>query len=98
VTGRGNGPAQWWRRHFLDGTHFHVQGFGFDPQKATLGGLAQINIAIDVLTVDISRPAETELDLLDQKQCAAYRPPVASAAARDLESYLRVSALRSTKP
>ena len=35
---------------------------GFDPQKATLGSLVQINIAIDVLTVDISRPAETELD------------------------------------
>ena len=35
---------------------------GFDPQKATPGSLALINIAIDVLTVDISRPAETELD------------------------------------
>jgi len=34
---------------------------GFDPQKATPGSLALINIAIDVLTVDISRPAETEL-------------------------------------
>jgi hypothetical protein len=33
---------------------------GFDPQKATLSSLAQINIAIDVLTVDISRPAEIE--------------------------------------
>ena len=35
---------------------------GFDPQKAAPGSLALINIAIDVLTVDISRPAETELD------------------------------------
>src|SRR5215469_1446965 len=27
VTGWGDGSA-WWRRHFLDGTHFHVQEFG----------------------------------------------------------------------
>ena len=55
---------------------------GFDPQKATLSGLAQINIAIDVLTVDISRPAETELGLLDQQQCAAYHPPVVPSTTR----------------
>ena len=63
MTGRGNGPAPFsHRRHFLDSNHFASKSSGFDPQKATLGSLAQINIAIDVLTVDISRPAETELD------------------------------------
>jgi len=41
---------------------------GFDPQKATPGSLALINIAIDVLTVDISRPAETELGPLTNAQ------------------------------
>jgi len=39
---------------------------GFDAQNATLSSLAQIDIAIEVLTVDISRLAETELDILDQ--------------------------------
>ena len=46
---------------------------GFDPQKATPGSLALINIAIDVLTVDISRPAETELGPLTNAQHIARR-------------------------
>jgi hypothetical protein len=87
-TGAIFSPAPFSRqRHFLGGTHFHVQEFGLRSSERHPRGLAQINIAIDVLTVDISRPAETELDLLDQQQCAAYHPPIVLPGVQGRESY-----------
>src|SRR5215472_8588085 len=63
------------------------------------GSLAQIHIAIDVLTVDISRPAETELDRFwTSSKCAAYHPPIVPPAAQGRESYPPRSDLRSTRP
>src|SRR5215472_17388188 len=63
------------------------------------GSLAQINIAIDILTVDISRPAETELDRFFSAANAQHIiRQSCQPAAQGRESYLRLSDRRSTRP
>jgi hypothetical protein len=60
--------------------------------------VAQINIAINALSVEISRPAEIELDLLGQQQCAAHHLALIPPAVHGRESYPPPSDPRSTKP
>jgi hypothetical protein len=76
--------------------------FGFDlgeHRDATMrAGRAQTDIAINASTVEICRPAETELDPLDPQLCAAHHLPDLPPAASGQESYPPPSDQPSTKP